>query len=162
MIDVVPVLVDGAIVFNFCYDSYALEDEPEVSFVHVFHNWLKKLSLEYVIFDFQEEKYIKDDFLQELIQLRKRLKIHFLFAGVSEEAKSLLESYNCTEYFPFFLTPEDAVRALRIQYPGMTESPIHSSIAFGMPLRAQWEGEGHGGLKRIPKPDELKSPLHIG
>ena len=161
MIDVVPTLVDGAVVFNFHHDLYSCQEEPENSFVHMFHNWLKKLGLEYVIFDLQEEKYFKGEFLKELIQLRKRLKIHFLFSGVSEDAQELLESYNCTQFFPFFLTPEDAVRALRMQHPGMTESPIRGSIKFGSSLRASIENDGTG-IRKVVRQVEPKNHLHIG
>ena len=75
------------------------------------HNWLITTEVGYLIVDFQDEKDICKTVLEELLQLRKRLRIPFLFAGLMERPRKYLTSYAYNEY-PFFDTPEEAVALL--------------------------------------------------
>ena len=94
--------------------------------------------LKYIIIDLQDEKDICPTFLTEALLLRKRIKIPFLFAGVMEKAESYLEKFNYFESYPIFVTAEDAVRALRIMHPSLTESNVSIPTKFGLPLLAGW------------------------
>ena len=94
--------------------------------------------LEYTIIDLQDEKDICPIFLEELLLLKKRLLGPFLFAGVMEKPLDYLERFYSSS-FPIFITPEDAVRALRIQRPGITESPVKSPIKIGFPILLSWK-----------------------
>ena len=136
MIDIIPTLVDGAVIcslVNGCHvRSHNCEDCDRL--VVKIHNWLKHTALEYIIFDLQDEKDICPTFLQEAMQLRKRLQVHLLFSGVMSQSRKLIEGYNYGDVFPIFLTPEDAVRALRMQNPGVTEAPLKTSVPFGSSL----------------------------
>jgi hypothetical protein len=38
-----------------------------------------------------------------------------------ERPRKVLEAYEYNRDFPIFITPEDAVRAIRMEYPGLTE-----------------------------------------
>ena len=136
MMDIIPTLVDGAVICtleNDCsYKTRGCQDCDQL--VIKIHNWLKYTSLEYMIFDLQDEKEVCPTFLQELMQLRKRLRIQLLFAGVMEQARKLLEGFNYGDTFPIFLSPEDAIRALRMQNPGLTEAPLKSAVLFNSSL----------------------------
>ena len=44
-----------------------------------------------------------------------------------------------TKNYPFFITPEDAVRSLRLEIPSLTERKINGSIPLGESLRSSWE-----------------------
>lgn len=140
MLDVIPTFVDGAIVcdvVNRCRESSRDCDFCENLVIKV-HNWLRQTKLEYAIFDFQDEKEICPTFIKELMQLRKRLTVPFLFSGVMSQARGLLQSFNYGRDFPIFLTPEDAVRALRMQDPGITEAapamPVHFDASLSMTM----------------------------
>ena len=144
--DVIPTMVDGAVVLNlnnpdlFTRDSKK-EEEESVRLVINVHNWVKQIKLEYLVFDFQEEKHISRSFLIELMQLKKRLRIPFLFSGVLNESKKTLESYSCQDSYPLFWTPNDAIRALRIQHPGITENSAKHNITFGKNLSEILKGD---------------------
>ena len=141
MTDILPTLIDGAIVLNLdntCQvKGYACEQCP-MSAVFL-HNWLRTMEVHYGIFDFQEEKEICPVFLEELIKLRKRLGIPFLFVGVMKQAQDYLELFNYGDSYPVFVTPEDAVRALRMQHPGITEGSIKPSVIFDHSIVAHHE-----------------------
>jgi hypothetical protein len=138
--DIIPTMVDGAVVLSlsnpdlFAQDNKKEEEEEAVRVVINIHNWVKQIKLEYLVFDFQEEKHINQFFLVELMQLRKRLRIPFLFSGVLNESKKTLESYSCQDSYPLFWTPNDAIRALRIQHPGITENNAKHHVTFGESL----------------------------
>ena len=149
MMDLIPVMVDGAVVFNLqnsCHTK-ATHCENCTHLILNVHNWIRHAELEYTIIDFQDEKDICPTFLEEILLLRKRLNFPFLFAGVMERPQSYLESFNYTDSYPLFVTPEDAVRALRSQHPGLTERPVKMPIKFGFPLLVSWkqmQGEAWG------------------
>ncbi|MBI2602139.1 MAG: hypothetical protein HYW48_03705 [Deltaproteobacteria bacterium] len=136
MMDVIPALIDGAVVVNLvnACQMRTRECDACANLLIKIHNWLKQTGLEYVVFDLLDEKEICPTFLHEVLHLRKRLPIHFLFAGVMSQAKRELEAFNYGDVFPIFLTPEDAIRALRMQHPGVTEAPTQLPIQFGESL----------------------------
>lgn len=150
--DVIPTMVDGAVVLNlsnpdlFTQDAKK-EEEESIRLVINIHNWVKQIKLEYLVFDFQEEKHINRSFLIELMQLKKRLRMPFLFSGVLSESKQTLESYSCQDSYPLFWTPNDAIRALRIQHPGITENSAKHNITFGQNLSDIIKGEIKPGIK---------------
>ena len=140
--DIIPTMVDGAVVLNICNVSLDRKKEEEESnrIAVYIHNWIKQIKLGYLVFDFQEEKHISTNFLVELMQLRKRLGIPFLFAGALNESKKTLEAYSCQDSYPIFWTPDDAIRALRIQNPGITENNAKNNIKFGKSLTQPLKG----------------------
>jgi hypothetical protein len=141
MMDLIPVLVDGAIVLNLQNSCQSKSDscEPCSQLILYTHNWLKTVELEYAVFDLLDEKTICPTFLEELLQLRKRLKFPFLFSGVMEQARRHIERFNYQDHYPLFISPEDAIRALRIQHPGITESSNRSAINFGLTVLTSWK-----------------------
>lgn len=138
--DLIPILIDGAVVFNLqnTCQVKSMNCENCVNLVLNLHNWIRYSELEYTIVDLQDEKDICPVFLEELQFLRKRLRQPFLFAGVMERPQEYLESYHHKDAYPLFITPEDAVRALRILHPGLTESSLKYPIKFGYPLLLSW------------------------
>ena len=141
MMDLVPVLVDGAVVLNLHNHCSSRSESCEFcsQLVLYTHNWLKTVEMEYVVFDLLDEKSICPTFLDELLQLRKRLKFPFLFSGVMEQSRRHIERFNYQDHYPLFVSPEDAIRALRIQHPGITESSNRSSINFGISVLHSWK-----------------------
>lgn len=141
MMDLVPVLVDGAIVLNLqnCCTMRTEGCEPCSQLVLYTHNWLKMVELEYIVFDLLDEKSICPTFLEELLQLRKRLKFPFLFSGAMEQSRRHIERFNYQDNYPLFISPEDAIRALRIQHPGITESSNRGTINFGLSVMSSWK-----------------------
>jgi hypothetical protein len=81
------------------------------------HNWLMSTGIRYVIVDLQDEKDICPTFLVELLQLRKRHRIPFLFAGAMQRPLNTLESYDFSRNgMPVFITPEEAIDYVREHY----------------------------------------------
>ena len=133
--DLVPFSIDGALVFVIQTKDFKLEaNDKEIDLTIQFHNWVKLVGLNYVVFDFADMKEIDNRFLVEMMQLRKRLQVPFLFSGVSSSVCKIISSYGYEEKYPFFVTPEDAVRALRIQSPGITECMNLDDINFGISI----------------------------
>lgn len=142
MMDVIPVLIDGAVVLNLYNDcsSNATPCENCTGLVLNIHNWIKVTGIDYVIFDFQDEKDVCPSFIEEILFLRKRLKVPFLFVGVMVKPMSYIENYTGEQSLSFsmFMTPEDAVRAIRIYQPGLTEGRLNIPVRFGIPLLDHW------------------------
>jgi len=136
MLQLVPEEVDGAVVCNVIKTGEKLQGDFSVEIALSLHNWIKQAEIPYLILDLQDEKDICEIFLSEVLQLRRRLRVPFLFAGVMERPRKVLEAYEYERDFPIFVTPEDAVRALRMQYPGVTESVSSSKVVLG---KAIWE-----------------------
>jgi hypothetical protein len=113
-------------------------------FVVAVHNWLIGTHLRYVIFDLQDEKEVPADFLEELMQLMKRVRIPFLFAGVMQKPRSLLESYNYVSKYPIFESIDDAIGFLEQKFPDYL-SVSFDGINFGVPIemvRSRLNGKG--------------------
>ncbi len=143
MTDLIPVLIDGAVICNAkisCKNTSNVCEEC-LQAVICFHNWLRQMNIKYSIIDFLDEKSICPVFVEEIIILRKKNKIPFLFAGVTSSIEAVLEQFSPSEQLPLFLTPEDAVRALRLQYPGATESSVNTPINYGEPLTLYWRSQ---------------------
>lgn len=140
MMDLIPMLIDGAVVFNLQNDCSVKSDSCEscIQLALNVHNWIKQAELGYVIFDLQDEKDICRSFLAELLQLRKRMRYPFIFVGVMEKPQEYLESFHYPDAYPLFSTPEDAIRALRMQHPGVTENPVRIPVEFGAPMANIW------------------------
>lgn len=117
--DFVPELVDGAVILNaveIC--STGGDCRPCSELAVGVHNWLMANEIRYLVVDFQDEKYVCPSILTELLQLRKRLRYPFLFCGLMEQARRVLESYNYSDY-PFFSIPEESVEHLRKLHPAV-------------------------------------------
>jgi hypothetical protein len=116
MVELVPVRLDDAIVLNVAkHCRHCKTDCRDCCDIGVaVHNWLISTELRYVLIDLQDEKDVCPTFLQEIIQLRKRLRMPFLFAGVMDRPLRVLNDYSYTvQAAPTFVTPEDAVAYLR-------------------------------------------------
>ena len=140
MMDIVPELVDGAIVMtlqNKCKNR-AGSCEHCSHMVLSMHNWQKYTGVPYLILDLMDENEICEGFLEELLFVRKRAKGPFLLVGVMEKPQQTLGLHTFQAEFPIFITPEDAVRALRITNPGLTEQPLTMPIQFGTSVGALW------------------------
>lgn len=143
--DFVPEKVNRAVVINIFQgasapavptiqqQSMALESYVGSDFVVGIHNWLMGTKLRYMIFDLQDEKEVPGDFLEELMQLMRRLKIPFLFAGVMDRPKAILQSYAYTTKFPIFATVEEAVAWLEQKHSHLLNVAF-DGIQFGTPI----------------------------
>lgn len=132
MLELVPEKIDGAIVCNVVENPNKpkLGTDHSVDMALALHNWIKEYEIPYMILDLQDEKDVCEVFLAEVMQLRKRLPIPFLFAGVMDRPLNFLMNYHHEREFPTFATPEDAVRALRMKFPELTESQL-SGVTYG-------------------------------
>jgi hypothetical protein len=144
MLEFVPEKVDRAVVMNVFQSgrpvapsitpaTIALDSFVGADFVVAVHNWLIGTQLRYIIFDFQDEKEVPADFLEELMQLMKRVRIPFLFTGVMQRPKSLLMSYDYTSKYPIFSSIEECISFLDKKFPNLLAAP-HDGIAFGTPI----------------------------
>jgi len=133
--DLVPENLGGAVVFNLvnsCGANKAICGNC-ADFTVAIHNWLMNTEVRYVLVDLQDEKEICPTFLEELMQLSKRLRVPFLLAGVMEKPRRLLESYDFTARWPLFVTPEDAVAYLDKHFPGATKVSL-DGLEFGVAI----------------------------
>ncbi len=138
MIELVPVKIDEAVVLNVSkYCASGRTDCRTCSDIGVaVHNWLISSELGYVIIDLMDEKDICPTFLIELIQLRKRLRIPFLFAGVVEKPRRVLDEHNFTiTAYPVFITPEDAIDFMRENHAPLLQGTEMNMVRLGEPLQ---------------------------
>ena len=115
--ELVPEIIDGVVVVNAENICSVGSDCRSCSELAVgVHNWLVTRSLKYFIIDFQDEKEVCETILAEIIQLKKRMDIPFLFCGVMTQAREYLKAYAYSEY-PFFDMPGEAADYLKANYP---------------------------------------------
>ena len=135
LMDLVPENLGGAVVFNLNssgVSSKALRGNCG-EFAVAIHNWLMNTEVRYVLLDFQDEKEVCALFLEELMQLAKRLRVPFLFAGVTEKPRQMLEAYDFTRRWPLFVSPEEAILYLEQNFPGSTKAPL-DGLTFGVAI----------------------------
>ena len=134
--DIIPTLIDGAVVCSLQNECSEKDRwcEKCMDLSVMLHNWVKVTNLSYLIFDFSDEKLVCPAFLEGLVLMRKRLRFPCLFAGALEQTRQFLESHNYGQSYPLFVVPEDAIRALRMQHPGLTETMPTIPIMFDFPL----------------------------
>lgn len=133
--DLVPENLNGAVVFNVINSCCANRSICGncADFAVSVHNWLMTTEVKYVIVDLQDEKEICSAFLEELLQLAKRLRYPFVFAGVMEKPRRLLEAYDFTSRAPLFVTPDEAIAFLEKTKPGITKVSLEG-VQFGQPI----------------------------
>jgi len=166
MLEFVPEKIDRAVVMNVIQSSQpvpssvapasVLDSFVGADFVVAVHNWLIGTQLKYVIFDFQDEKEIPADFVEELMQLMKRVRIPFLFTGVMQKPRALLMSYDYTSKFPIFASIDEAVTYLESKHPTLLGVP-HDGIIFGTPIemvRSRLNGKPGEEDGEVPAEDE--------
>ena len=133
--DLIPENLGGSVVFNVvnsCGANKAICGNC-ADFAVAVHNWMMNTEVRYVLIDLQDEKEICPAFLEELLQLAKRLKVPFLFAGVMEKPKRILESYDFLARAPLFVTPDEAIQYLDKNYPGVSRVSVEG-LEFGVPI----------------------------
>ena len=115
--ELVPEIIDGVVVVNAENICSAGNDCRPCSELAVgVHNWLVTKKLKYFVVDFQDEKEVCETILAEIVQLKKRMDIPFLFCGVMTQAREYLKAYAYSEY-PFFDMPGEAADYLKENYP---------------------------------------------
>lgn len=133
--ELVPENLNGAVVFNLlnsCNANRAICGNC-ADFAVAVHNWVLNTNVRYVLIDLQDEKEICPSFLEELLQLAKRVRFPFVFCGVMDRAKRILASYDFTTKSPIFVTPQEAVAFLDKTYPGVTRVTLEG-VEFGVPI----------------------------
>ena len=144
MLEFIPEKVDRIVVMNVLQSARQISTSivPGISptdafvgadFVVAVHNWLIGTQLRYIVFDFQDEKEVPADFLEELMQLMKRVRIPFLFTGVTSRPLALLHSYNYMSKYPVFPTTDDSIIYMEKKFPEFLELS-HEGIIFGAPI----------------------------
>lgn len=135
MMELSPAIVNGGVVLDatqMCsYQASDCRTCPELA-VGI-HNWLIATGIEYVLIDFEDEKEVCPSILVELLQLRKRLKMPFIFIGLMDKPKSILTSYAYSGY-PFFSTPEEAVMHLKQMHPELVSGIDLSRVSPGVAI----------------------------
>lgn len=133
--DLIPENLGGAVVFNVVNSCGANKSICGncADFAVAVHNWMMNTEVRYVLVDLQDEKEICPAFLEELLQLAKRLKVPFLFAGVMEKPRRVLEAYDFLNRAPLFVTPDEAIAFLDKNYPGVTRVSLEG-LEFGVPI----------------------------
>jgi len=155
--DLLPAMVDEVVVLNAvnacAATNFNCRHCPELAVA--VHNWLVENEQGYLIIDFQDEKDICHSLLVELLQLRKRLRVPFLFAGVMARPRAILESYAFTQY-PYFLTPEDAVAYLASKHHALLRSDTLATIRFGEPIPCNRSRQNRGEIADTAEESEVE------
>ncbi len=136
MMDLIPEFVDGAVVLNTVKACRYDENQCLMcaDFAVGIHNWLIQHELNYIVVDLQDEKTVCPEFLVELVQLRKRLQMPFLFAGVMESSQRIIKAFDDLNVFVFYRTPEEAVAHLKKTSPEVLATTPLTSIHMGEPI----------------------------
>ncbi len=138
--EIYPVLIEGTVICKVkrsCQGALK-ECEPCQSLIIYLHNWLRHTQIPYVIFDLQEESTICGFFMSELGVLRKKLRTPLLFCGTRMKTQALLEAHHLLHPFPFWHSPEEAVRRMRMEYPDLKGGDLYESVHFDHPLSQTW------------------------
>lgn len=148
MMEFVPEKIDRMVVINVFQGASALPQPVSLipgqplsavdsfvgsDFVVGLHNWLISTKLKYLAFDLQDEKEVPGDFLEELMQLMRRLRIPFLFAGVTDRPRAILESYAYKTKYPIFTNVDELGVWLSQKQPQLLMTDFNG-IHFGTPI----------------------------
>ncbi len=130
MLQLTPEKVENAVVLMAGQIEPACEADCRlcVDFSVGIHNWLMTNEIQYVMVDLQDEKDICRVFLEELINLRKRLAMPFYFVGVMDRPRQFLNDFGIADYTHFALTPEEAADHLQATYPIVYQSGLNKKI----------------------------------
>jgi len=145
MLEFIPEKIDRVVVINVMQQlrstlqpisqtqSALLDSFVGSDFVVGIHNWLISTNLKYLVFDLQDEKEVPADFLEELMQLMRRLRIPFLFAGVMDRPKATLKAYAYLTKYPVFANVDEAIKWLSDKHPQLLNANL-DGIQFGQPI----------------------------
>ncbi|MCX6130967.1 MAG: hypothetical protein NTX25_18155 [Proteobacteria bacterium] len=122
--DFVPELINGAVILNSVNVCTIGNDCRSCAELSVgIHNWLVNNRMTYLIVDFQDEKEVCSAILTELLQLRKRMRIPFVFCGMMEGPRKYLKSFAYNDH-PCFAAPEEAVAYLKKTIPEVLQFDV--------------------------------------
>jgi hypothetical protein len=127
MVELIPAQIEDTIILNVSkHCGNTRTDCKDCCDVGVaVHNWLISTELQYVVIDLQDVKDVCRTFVEEIVQLRKRLRIPFLFCGVMERPLKVLQDYSyTTTAYPVFLLPEEAISYMRSNFPLLLNSDL--------------------------------------
>jgi len=160
VMELVPEQLDRAIVINVMNPCTCSTAEcPSCSDYAVgLHNWLVATGLKYVIFDLQDEKAVCPVFLEEVLQLWKRMRFPFLFSGVMPKPKAILQSYSYDKRFPLFATPGEAIEDLRNRFPASINTPA-TTVVYGQPIPMTRARAGVRGVEGEVIDDETQQEV---
>ncbi len=135
MIEIIPEIVEDAVVCN-VIGSCTRHGECETckDMVIGIHNWLVATDQKYLLIDFQDEKDVCACMLEELLQLRKRMNMPFVFSGMMEKAKQTLISLDYRAEATVFPIPEDALDILKNTLEVESLLINIEEISFGKPV----------------------------
>ena len=136
----VPRFIDGAVCLDLIEVSQGPISGPSsgqqgyADYIVAIHGFMTSTQLRYLIIDLQDEKEVPSAFLEEVLQLWKRLRCPLLFAGVMPKPLQVLEAFDYLNFSDVFSTPTDAIAALRGDYPQLLEADL-SDVAFDQPMQ---------------------------
>ena len=135
MMELVPEKVDSAVLFSLakpCREHCAYCGDLAISI----HNLMMASNLRYVIIDLQDEKHVCESFTEEVLQLWKRLRVPFLFAGVMPSVEKVLEGHGYLKQYSLYPSGEEAIAELKKDRSDLFSQPLEN-IEFGSPLVTQ-------------------------
>ena len=137
--DLIPVNVDGVVVFNTTDSCVSTSHECKhcLDIGGALHNWLMVMKVNYILIDFQDEKDVCSTFLVELLQLRKRLNIPFIFTGLTLKPQKFLESYEFLSHRSsrIFSSLDEAIEFLKtVLKDYICGEDVIANVKFGEPI----------------------------
>jgi len=132
MMELVPQKVEDAVIFSLAKGCHNKCDDCGELAVSM-HNLLLSSELKYVIIDLQDEKHVCDSFPEQVIQLWKRLRIPFLFAGAMPSVEKILSGHGYFNFYQTYLSGEEAIAALRAKQPELFSGDL-SGIELNVPM----------------------------
>ena len=130
MLQLTPERIDNAVVLMASQIDPPCEPDCRlcVDFSVGIHNWLLTNEIQYVMVDLQDEKDVCRIFLEELINLRKRLSLPFYFIGVMDRPRKFLNDFGISGTTHFALTPEAASEHLQMNYAPLYQAGLNKKI----------------------------------
>ena len=137
--DLIPVNVGGIVVFNTTDNCISTSRECKhcLDIGGALHNWLIVMKVNYILIDFQDEKDVCTTFLVELLQLRKRLNIPFIFTGLTLKPQKFLDSYEFLNHKSsrIFSSLEEALEFVRTYLKDyICKEETIANVRFGEPI----------------------------
>lgn len=125
MIELKPEMIEGILVFN----VHAKENCKKpcklcVDYSVGIHNRLKKSELPYLIIDFQDAKDYCRTFLEEIVHLRKRIRMPMFLVGVMPRVETFFKEYSLLGQAKIFMDPESAIKDLKKTFPNLVGNNV--------------------------------------
>ena len=160
MLELRPEMLGGILLFNVQVKEHCASTcKVCIDYSVGIHNRLKRDELPYLIIDFQDTKDFCRVFLEEIVHLRKRIRMPMYLVGVMPRVEQFFKEYSLVGQAKIFLDPEEAIIDLKKTYSEIVHNADFSRLSLDESIKVSKVRMQHrvGGADAAPAfPDRVE------